>query len=545
MKARLAVTVLMLTGLLALPALGFAPTSEPVQTPPAVSRTLPPDPGLLETLASCSAFFPQLEYVRFAPDGQTIEYLQGTLSAPSRYSPAGNADYLLAQVKALFHLPSSRHPGGLKLKKLLNSGKARHVVYQLHIDGIPVYGATLKVNSNRQGAITSLGSTLPQIKQASDFHLITEAAAVSTARTALAAPQARLYNTRLVYVMRERVARKAYLVRLGTRTPLGEWEILIDAQTGAELSRRNTVMSARSPATFTGKGNVYRHHPLQGGPTLEPLPWLTRDILHGLYADVQNEDALRSRNAKGEHVYPPENTHFDEAMVYYHMNRMHEYFAAMGFEKMNAPLLAAVHYGDFLDNAYYMSWANCLVFGDGHRYHPLSREEAVIYHEYAHAALAQIIAMHFGEAGAMNEGQADYFAAALSGDPNIGEYVVSKANRPYLRTLLNTAHYPEDIHNQTHTDSLIWSGALWDLRAVIGSDCDLLLHKSFFFLKGDPMFIDGLMALLQADREYFQGKYQARIIAAFAKRGISTASPNALDARQIRSLKQFSNLQHD
>lgn len=71
---------------------------------------------------------------------------------------------------------------------------------------------------------------------------------------------------------------------------------------------------------------------------------------------------------------------------------------------------------------------------------------------------------------AVNEGYADYFSAAYSGNPVLGRIwrVARNSGQNYLRRLLDdpTINDPE-LADEGHTFSLVWSSALWNLREKI------------------------------------------------------------------------------
>jgi MYXO-CTERM domain-containing protein len=99
----------------------------------------------------------------------------------------------------------------------------------------------------------------------------------------------------------------------------------------------------------------------------------------------------------------------------------------------------------------------------------------VVYHEFGHAvvdATIELGAWHIDARGAidapgaMNEGLADYFAAAIAGDPDIGEYAATDfgAGSPVIRTLANQDRCPTSLVGEVHYDSTVFSGALWEAR---------------------------------------------------------------------------------
>ncbi len=86
--------------------------------------------------------------------------------------------------------------------------------------------------------------------------------------------------------------------------------------------------------------------------------------------------------------------------------------------------------------------------------------------------------------GAMNEALSDYFAAAVTGDPDVGEYA-SKDFSPtatVIRTLSNKNTCATSVLGQVHFDSMLFSGALWDARSKLAEadreKLDAAIYKS-------------------------------------------------------------------
>lgn len=106
----------------------------------------------------------------------------------------------------------------------------------------------------------------------------------------------------------------------------------------------------------------------------------------------------------------------------------------------------------------------------------------VVFHEFMHAVTASLVGKlntfgldSFGihsEPGSLNEAWSDYFSASMSGKSTIGEYASSKEGfgEASLRNIDNDASCPEDVIGESHNDSLIWSGALWEIRSRIKNE---------------------------------------------------------------------------
>jgi len=106
----------------------------------------------------------------------------------------------------------------------------------------------------------------------------------------------------------------------------------------------------------------------------------------------------------------------------------------------------------------------------------------VIYHEFTHAAVNATVNFvgtahrdKYGisvSPGGMNEGIADYFAAALTGDPDIGEYAILDADPSgkAIRSLAAPDACPTAIGGEVHQDATLFSGSLWDVRSKLTND---------------------------------------------------------------------------
>ncbi len=102
----------------------------------------------------------------------------------------------------------------------------------------------------------------------------------------------------------------------------------------------------------------------------------------------------------------------------------------------------------------------------------------VVYHELTHAVIdrtLRLVPWHLDSRGAidapgaMNEGLADYFSSAITGDPDVGEYASKDAsqNGGILRTLANQDKCPTALAGEVHFDSTLFSGALWQARTAV------------------------------------------------------------------------------
>ena len=118
--------------------------------------------------------------------------------------------------------------------------------------------------------------------------------------------------------------------------------------------------------------------------------------------------------------------------------------------------------------------AGAMWFGQGPR-KDYSYDGDVVYHELTHGvvdATLKLGSLHLDKygvidsPGAMNEGLADYFSSAITGDGDVGEYASKDVSNQLtsLRTLDNQDTCLGTIVGEVHYDSTFFSGGLWSAR---------------------------------------------------------------------------------
>ncbi|MBI2451932.1 DUF4215 domain-containing protein, partial [Candidatus Pacearchaeota archaeon] len=161
----------------------------------------------------------------------------------------------------------------------------------------------------------------------------------------------------------------------------------------------------------------------------------------------------------------------EESNMYYHVNLIHDFFTrggAFDIYALNYQMPATVNIPDTC-NAYYDGYSiNFFQAGDGCESTALSSD--VIYHEYTHAVVDNVVTIDFpywGETGNMNEAYADYYACTINDNPCLSEnFFFGQC----LRSCENSHRYPNDYDDEPHSGSEIISGAIWDIRKVLGKE---------------------------------------------------------------------------
>ncbi|PKL46103.1 MAG: hypothetical protein CVV42_17620 [Candidatus Riflebacteria bacterium HGW-Riflebacteria-2] len=480
-----------------------------------------------------------IEMLSVTDDGNRLSSIRGTLSSPLSGNIGVAARDYIQENAALFNLPRSDVDFLRMMKNFENDG-VTHLTWNMIIDGVFVRNATIELTVDKDGVVTLAHGSLPEINEITNQITLERYQAIGLAKQAIKADKFRAVPEAELQIVAEEngTARMAYVAKLAVENPLGDYEVVVDAETG-------DIMHVNNEMNFhTGLGAVYVTNPLRCDITKEELLHLTATTPTGEFCAVDNEDGPESDREDSIHIYEPENTHFEEIGMYNYITTIHDFFKTLGHDKLDRPMKAVVHLGDNYDNAYFSPWQGMVAFGDGNKFNCLAREASVAYHEYSHAVLNSIKYLAYsGESGALNEGQADYFACSVTDDPLLGEWVVAKMEKPFLRNVENDLHYPEDIHGEVHADGKIWGAVLWDLRKALGKEVsDILIYTSHYNLKSSSCkFIDGYNAIITADKTLNEGKNIEAIDKVFADRGIVAASYNGavLTASDIRRISQF------
>ncbi len=187
----------------------------------------------------------------------------------------------------------------------------------------------------------------------------------------------------------------------------------------------------------------------------------------------------------------------DEVNVFYHINRIEDWFLKTfefayeyagereGYNQ--AQIIAQCNCGPDING---IAGYGSLGFGSqsGRLW---ARGADVIYHEFGHNAVQPIfgnfidpVGDPYCEAYAMDEGFADYFACALTNDPQQGEGVSTSP-----RSLDNTMVYTAGAYAlEGYTGGLLISGACWDYRSKFAdkTEADQIVFQALNIMSAWP-----------------------------------------------------------
>ena len=460
-------------------------------------------------------------------------------------------------------------PGGdiasLQPLEVMQSRNAKHVQFQQVHQGVSVYLGVISVHILNGRVVMYTGAYRPPDM----FRNLSLQPTLGESQTTDIAMQ-QLQSTSLVWLRGETTAdlciyshhkesHLAYQLKIPAGAPLGDWEFLIDAHTGEILQQENLLMHVN------GAASVYQENPIT---TRNPVNKTVRNLdgsgfLRGDFVDVlvftgksgipANSDTFlnalenNASSQQNDFRFPPNDSRFDEANVYFHINRIHDYFKDnFDFDRWDSQMPVIVDYPAIdertgrilnrpLNSTFFSPFTQSLAIGSGTGaarggLNNIARDADMMYHEYTHAVIDQLLRLgiHENDFGrSMGEGYADYFSCSLLNDPDMGEWAVN--SRLGMRNLENSNRFPDDIRSprtgklEEHFTGLIWGGACWTLRERLGPrDADAIVFNSLYFLPqdGTANFQNGLTALLQADNTIFNGAHQTVIREVFNDRGI-------------------------
>jgi hypothetical protein len=265
---------------------------------------------------------------------------------------------------------------------------------------------------------------------------------------------------------------------------------------------------------------------------------------------------------------------FAEVQAFYHINKIYDFMGSLGFDTLvpstrgqPKQLWATVNYRppialDYpdpssweraqdpyaalvpMDNAFFMAAAgsgyflerdrDSLIIGQGVVI-DFANDGDVIYHEFVHAVVNSTARLGYATLdeygldigpGAMNEGYADYFSSALTGDAKVGEY----AGRAFadstgaIRDLENADVCPDQLWGESHQDSQAFSGGLWQGRQLVSEEnrpaYDAAVYAALASLVSESGFEAAAMATVEQVRAHLGDEIATSVRAVYEQRGL-------------------------
>ncbi|MBI4865764.1 MAG: M36 family metallopeptidase [Candidatus Wallbacteria bacterium] len=474
--------------------------------------------------------------------------IYGGSTEPLGATPEEAARAFLKRHSAVFAIASADRD--LRTMEIRESLGGRHVRFLQHLRGLPVFGADVSVHMDRSLAVHTVNSAYVPLQGTADMAAtVTREAALERARSAarvegeLRAPA----SADKVLFARDGKAAIAWLVMLPARSPLGDFQVVVDASSAEVLSLENLIRHAEAKAKVFNPNPVVamKNNSFRDGNDADNSAWAgaykevtlqgldSSGKLRGQFVDATLGTLAEEEPQAGPYNFTRNQKPFEQVMVYFHIDRAQRYIQSIGFTNINNRVQRANAHGTNDDNSWFSPATKELTFGDGGV--DDAEDSDIIMHEYGHSIQDNQVPGFGGrgEAGAMGEGFGDYMASTMRADLTFQRECVgswdgvaySSDNPPCLRRVDSTKHYPEQIEGEVHADGEIWSASVWQLWNKLGKAVtDKLVLESHFHLSPQAKFADGANAILQADKSLFQGAHLKEIKQVFVARGILKSS---------------------
>jgi hypothetical protein len=436
-------------------------------------------------------------------------------------------------------------------------GKASTTVaFEQTYAGLPVYGSDTAVSINRQNLVTFVMNGTKPVALPD----VTPKVAMADARARVLhhlRPQGSLQLDRrdLVVYHARGASRLAWRFRMvPTVSPTGDWEALVDAQTGA-LFRVEDLSCYREQeqplVPVNGTATVFAPDPLSssGGTVygtggfvdpggndadtadltgqLASVALLDIDLtggthtLRGPFAEiVDTESPFKGLFTQASSAFNSTRSPdvFESANTYYHIDRFMRYIntptgsGGLGLSVMPTQYVGGVRFDPHglsgADNSHYTPGTGQLAFGEGGV--DDDEDADVIIHELGHGLHDWVTASPgVSQVNGLSEGTGDYFAQSYSraygNVPNSNpawHWVFSwDGHNPFWggRTTNYAALYPGGLVNQVHTDGQIWATCLMRIWNQLGAvKTDAVVLEGLGLTTSSTNQDDAAQALMQA-----------------------------------------------
>lgn len=312
---------------------------------------------------------------------------------------------------------------------------------------------------------------------------------------------------------------------------------LVDAQSGAirqlfDRSRSAQVRAFSENPVATPSSGVYDLVDIDDGAiNLQGPYWQARNCVAATPQSMCTPQALATADMAGNFLGPTPDVddplshdqledEYAEVSAYYHADKFDAWLESLGFVGIPcrtqgevATIIAnyrgpgdAAGTPGWFPNAFYTGDCDfTIALGQGQGV-DFGWDGDVIYHEIGHGVVdTQMGDDDLGapyrrsegvvnDAGALNEGTADFLSSSFTGDPMMGDYV--QAYGGFGRDNANDFLCPGDLIGEIHFDGEPWTAALYEARAEIGEAFVPVVIDSIAMFAPDASFEDAAAAVV-------------------------------------------------
>ncbi|KAA3614754.1 MAG: PKD domain-containing protein [Calditrichaeota bacterium] len=430
----------------------------------------------------------------------------------------------------------------------------------------PVYKSSIVVSINRNNEVVFVANSYkPNISLNQEIAISeTEALQISKSHLAISEDVKFLKNEMMVFShnRNNRLVQKVSFIP--QRKNLGDWEFLIDAQSG-EIIKAKDQACYFSGLPESGIGWVFNPDPItrsgaEYGDTgfidnndndsdslsaqlvQVPLQELTLEggkySLKSQYASIVDYEAPYTglhKQDSSNFFFTRSQNGFEATNVFYHIDRSMRYINdTLGISLMPYHYSGGVQFDPHGlnggDNSWYTS-QGYVAFGDGGVAD--GEDHDVVIHELGHGLHDWLTNGGLSQVDGLSEGCGDYWAQSYKRDKGFMDETHPKYNWVFSWDGHNTfwdgrvsdygAKYPGGLINQIHTDGQIWATSLMKIYDRIGKYAtDINFLEGLSMLNENSSQRDAAFAFIQSDRDNFDGENLDAIFEIFTETGYIT-----------------------
>ncbi|HSP87144.1 MAG TPA: PKD domain-containing protein [Ignavibacteriaceae bacterium] len=466
-------------------------------------------------------------------------------------------------------------------KTVVETPAAYHVHFTQHINGYPVYNSDINVTIGRNNKVVFVMNGY-KIAYGSKENLNLSPLNISKENALLSAKNYMGLNDQINFENVEtivyynkgsfRLAQKVNIIPSAEKH--GEWEILVDAGSGEIFRVEDKAYY------YDGDDEKNKRTGVNGsGWVFDPDPITHATTTYGTTGFVDNNDAdsdsltahLEVRDliditfngtnyslvspwaqitdfespftglhpsATSNFYYTRNSDNFEAVNVFYFVDQSMKYInQTLGITLMPHQYTGGVKFdphglsGD--DNSHYISATGTISFGDGGV--DDAEDISVIVHELGHGIHDWLTGGSLSQVEGLSEGCGDYWAVSYirntgywtNANPAYNWVFIWDGHNPFWpgRITNYTAHYPEGLVGQVHTDGQMWASSLMSVYDLIGREpTDRNFLEGLAMTNGSSNQQDAANAFMQSDQLNYAGIHLTDIATVFVARGYIDAA---------------------
>jgi hypothetical protein len=484
-------------------------------------------------------------------------------------------EQLIQQIENLNHPLVS-----LKKSSAIESEFSRHVTFDQQYKGISIYRAAIKINMDKDGAITSLFDNSYPVSEAPSMHFPDS----NRIRQILSSQ----YIKGICKIQPLFFYEKDHLIpvlRASLYMPSsGDFmEFIFDAQEKIIYSKDlNSHYTSKADTLVPAK--VFMPDPLTSAHVKYGAPYQNFTTPNAPYRNHNDSDVVELNNQRFQvnihatldkdtfrlispyviisefsdpvvmpvysttpgFLFTRAQSGFEDVNAFFNIYLMQKHVQAIGFFNVaNYQIQVDTHANGGADNSNfsYFSTPPRLNFGIGGV--PDAQDADVVVHEYGHAINYSIApgSNEGAERMTIDEGNCDYLAASYSRsiDSYLWQYVFNWDGHNEFwrgRVVQTTKTYSTSLsYSSIYTNADIWSATIMQVWELLGRDTtDRILIQSMYGYAKNMTMPDAAKLFIHADKQLYRGKHVKDITNLFVARGILSDPTGIKDLTAVANL---------